>query len=153
MKQYRIKEAFQLQSHPQKLLLQIGQFYTTEIAEELKELDQFAKDGSCEIMDPKAKQKGLRLASEQDGKIVGGNKKAAQTGDDDGGDDEGEDDNQNPEEDITVVPGIASTLKKKLEGAGITTVSALGEAMVSRDEEMKELLGNSFEKVQSYFAE
>ena len=151
MKQYRIKEAFQLQSHPQKLLLQIGQFYTTEIAEELKELERFAKDGSCEIVSASDKPKGLRLASEQDGKVVDGNKKNTQTDDEDGDSDAG-DDNHNPEEDITVVPGIGNTLKQKLEGVGVTTVSALKEAMVSRSEEMEELLGNSFEKVQSYFA-
>lgn len=150
MKQYRIKEAFQLQSHPQKLLLQIGQFYTTEIAEELKELERFAKDGSCEIVNASDKPKGLRLASEQDGKVVDGNKK---TGNEDDGSDAGGDDNHNPEEDITVVPGIGNTLKQKLEGVGVTTVSTLKEAMVSRTEEMEELLGNSFEKVQSYFAE
>ena len=149
MKQYRIKEAFQLQSHPQKLLLQIGQFYSTEKEEELKELELFAKDGSCEIVNASDKPKGLRLASEQDGKVVDGNK---ETGDEDGGSDAG-DDNHNPEEDITVVPGIGNTLKQKLEGVGVTTVSALKEAMVSRSEEMEELLGNSFEKVQSYFAE
>ena len=51
------------------------------------------------------------------------------------------------------MPGIGNTLKQKLEGVGVTTVSALKEAMVSRSEEMEELLGNSFEKVQSYFAE
>lgn len=153
MKQYRIKEAFQLQSHPQKLLLQPGQFYSAEKEEELKELEQFAKDGSCEIVNAKAKQKGLRLASEQDGKVVDGNKKGTQTGDEDDGSDEGGDDNHNPEEDITVVPGIGNTLKQKLEDVGVTTVSALKEAMVSRSEEMEELLGNSFEKVHSYFAE
>ena len=152
MKQYRIKEAFQLQSHPQKLLLQIGQFYTTEISEELKELERFAKDGSCEIVSASDKPRGLRLASEQDGKVIDGNKKNTQTDDEDDGSDAG-DNNLNPEEDITVVPGIGNTLKQKLEGAGVTTVSALKEAMVSRSEEMEELLGNSFEKVQSYFAE
>ena len=152
MKQYRIKEAFQLQSHPQKLLLQIGQFYSTEVDEELKELERFAKDGSCEIMSANDKQRGLRLASEQDGKVVDGDKKNPQTGDEDDGSNAG-DGNQNPEEDITVVPGIGNTLKQKLEGVGVTTVSALKEAMVSRSEEMEELLGNSFEKVQSYFAE
>ena|SRR3989338_1988696 len=152
MKQYRIKEAFQLQSHPQKLLLQIGQFYSTEVDEELKELERFAKDGSCVIMSAKDKQRGLRLASEQDGKVIDGDKKNLQTGDEDDGSNAG-DRNQNPEEDITVVPGIGNTLKQKLEGVGVTTVSALKEAMVSRSEEMEELLGNSFEKVQSYFAE
>ena len=81
MKQYRIKEAFQLQSHPQKLLLQIGQFYSTEVDEELKELERFAKDGSCVIMSAKDKQRGLRLASEQDGKVIDGDKKNLQTGD------------------------------------------------------------------------
>ena len=151
MKQYRIKEAFQLQSHPQKLLLQIGQFYTTEISEELKELERFAKDGSCEIVSASDKPKGLRLASEQDGKVVDGNKKNTQANDDD--DSDKGDDNLNPEEDITVVPGIGNTLKQKLEGAGVTTVSALKEAVADRADEMKELLGNSFEKVQSYFAE
>jgi len=150
MKQYHIKEAFQLQSHPQKLLLQLGQFYSTDKEEELKELEQFAKDGSCEIVSANAKQKGLRLASEQEGKVVDGDKK---TGDEDGDSDEGGDDNHNPEEDITVVPGIGNTLKQKLEGVGVSTVTALKEAMVSRTEEMEELLGNSFEKVQSYFAE
>lgn len=153
MKQYRIKEAFQLQSHPQKLLLQIGQFYSTKVDEELKELERFAKDGSCEIVNASDKPKGLRLASEQDGKVVDGNKKNLQTGDEDEGSDQGGDGNHNPEEDITVVPGIGNTLKQKLEGVGVTTVSALKEAMVSRSEEMEELLGNSFEKVQSYFAE
>ena len=152
MKQYRIKEAFQLQSHPQKLLLQIGQFYSTEVDEELKELERFAKDCSCVIMSAKDKQRGLRLASEQDGKVIDGDKKNLQTGDEDDGSNAG-DRNQNPEEDITVVPGIGNTLKQKLEGVGVTTVSALKEAMVSRSEEMEELLGNSFEKVQSYFAE
>ena len=150
MKQYRIKEAFQLQSHPQKLLLQLGQFYSTDKEEELKELERFAKDGSCEIMSASDKQKGLRPTSEQDGKVVNGNKKNQQ--DDDDSDEEG-DDNHNPEEDITVVPGIGNTLKQKLESAGVTTVSALKEAMVSRTDEMEELLGNSFEKVQSHFAE
>lgn len=150
MKQYRIKEAFQLQSHPQKLLLQPGQYYSTESTEELKELDRFAKDGSCEIMSASDRPKGLRLASEQDGKIVDGNKKSTQNDD---GSDEQDDDNQNPEEDITVVPGIGNTLKQKLESVGITTVTALKEAMESRAEELKELLGNSFEKVRSHFAE
>jgi predicted flap endonuclease-1-like 5' DNA nuclease len=144
MKQYRIKEAFQLQSHPQKLLLQPGQFYATDKAEELKELEQFAKDGSCEIATAGDKRRGLHLASEEDGKVVDGNKNAQE------GNDEG--DNQNPEEDITVVPGIGNTLKQKLEAAGVTTVSELEEAMESRTDEMEELLGNSFEKVRSHFA-
>ena len=149
MKQYRIKEAFQLQSHPQKLLLQPAQFYSTDKEEELKELARFAKDGSCEIMSASDKQKGLRLSSAQDWKVVDGNKKNEEDGDSD----EQDNDDQNPEEDITVVPGIGNTLKQKLEDVGITTVTALKEAMESRTEEMEELLGNSFEKVRSHFAE
>lgn len=150
MKQYRIKEAFQLQSHPQRVLLQPGQYYTTEIPEELKELEKFAQDGSCEVMNPNEKPRGLRLASEQDGKVVSGNKKNVNA-DDAGSDTEG-DEHQNPDEDITVVPGIGNTLKQKLEGVGITTVSALKEAVSDRADEMKDLLGNQFEKVQTYFA-
>jgi predicted flap endonuclease-1-like 5' DNA nuclease len=128
-------------------LLQLGQFYSTDSAEELKELERFAKDGSCELITAADKPKGLRLASEQDGKMVDGNKNSQ-------GGDEGESgDNQNPEEDITVVPGIGNTLKQKLEAAGVTTVTQLKEAMESRTDEMEELLGNSFEKVRAHFAE
>lgn len=140
MKQFRIKEAFQLQSHPQKLLLQPGQYYTTEIPEELKELERFAQDGSCEILKPNERPRGLRLAREQDTKVVSRKEKT-------------EKEDGDPEEDITIVPGIGNTLKQKLEAAGITTLSALKGAMSDRPEEMKELLGNSFEKVQAYFAE
>lgn len=141
MTQYRIKEAFQLQSHPQRLLLQPGQYYATEVPEELKELERFVLDGSCEVWSAKDKPKGLRLASQQEGKAVSKEK-----------DDENAGKNANPEEDITVVPGIGATLKRKLEEAGIVTVSALREAMATKPEEMKELLGNSFEKVEKYFA-
>lgn len=131
MKQFKIIESFQLQSHPQKLLLQPNQFYSTESDAEIAELEQFALDGSCQEM---GEEKSSDEQPESDTT------------------DTSEEPMIDPEEDITIVPGVGNALKQRLEEANITTVSQLRDAMSTQEEAMQELLGNAFEKVQTYFS-
>ena len=58
-----------------------------------------------------------------------------------------------PSDDITLAKGVGKVLSAKLAEKGLTTFSGLKAAMTdkAREEEMKELLGTSYEKVMQNF--
>lgn len=56
-----------------------------------------------------------------------------------------------PTDDITLAKGVGKALQAKLAEKDITTFSGLKAAMTDKPEEMKELLGTSFEKVAKNF--
>lgn len=119
---FKIKHGFALQSAGGKLLTP-NTVYTTDKEAELKEIREVFADAVEEV-----KQK-VEAPKEPEKSTV------------------------DPEDDVTLVDGVGAGLSKKLAALGITTKSGLKAAMTdkSREEEMKSVLGNSYQKILDQF--
>ena len=124
MNRYLVKHAFTLQSANARLM-NIGEYYSTDAADQIEELTRFAKDGSIVLLNPAKVEK-----QEEKPKVA-----------------------VNPSQDIAQLAGVGAKLLTKLTEAGFNTVDELKKAMLdkSQEETMKKLLGLSFEKVLANF--
>ncbi len=122
---FRIKHAFNLKSADSKLLLP-GQIFPTDDEAQIKELREvFAKDGACEEIKTKEAVKADVTKAPD-----------------------------NPDDDLSTVPGVGKTTLEKLAKKNITTVAQLKAAVLdaSKDEEMKEVFGPmNVKKVKAHF--
>lgn len=121
MKRFLIKNALYLQSA--KKLLDQNTYFATEVEEEQKELLEVF--GEC-VEELSSAPKEVRVEN-LDEKPV------------------------DPTDDITLAKGVGKALTVKLAEAGIVTFSGLKAAMTEKTDEMKELLGVSFDKVMANF--
>lgn len=121
MTTYTIKNAFTLKSANNKLM-QPGGYFSSTTDEQEAELKLFAVDGSCSPVPTSAPAKVTDKPLDS-------------------------------MDDLSVVPGIGQKIEKKLNDAGIKTQADLKTAMlgVERTEDMKAILGLSYDKILAYF--
>ena len=124
MPSYLIKHAFNLASAGSKLM-HIGQIFTTDDESQVAELNEFAKDGSCQ---PVAKVEAPQEEVEREVVV-------------------------NPDQDLAKLPGVGNSSYQKLTEAGINTVDELKAAFAdpSRQEAFRTLLGPAYEKIAANF--
>jgi len=135
MHRYHIKHGYQLQSHPNKVLLRPGQYYETDKEGEIAELGRLATEGGCIAVGGMVKP-SLQPTNVQASKPA--KEKAEPTKAP-----------ENPDEDITVVPGVGAKLKSKLEDEGITTKTHLRDLVKNDAAKAKTLLGLQFDKIKA----
>ena len=129
MTNYQIVNAFTLQSANQRLM-QTGQYFTPANDDQDKEMQAFSVDGSCVPVPTHAPAPAV-----------------------DPNADEMQDSPLDPTDDLSVVPGVGAKTEKKLNDAGIKGLAQLKAAMLDkkRSDEMKTLLGLSYDKILAYF--
>lgn len=130
MKRYLIKHAFNLRS-ANMALLNPGQYYATDDAAQIAELETFVQQGAVqEIVSHTASRTVKAEAKAEAPKVA-----------------------VNPNQDLASVPGVGFKMYEKLTEAGFNTVDELRAAILDpkRTEELKKLLGLHYAKIQKHF--